>query len=103
MSEESEQVGAVEKDQGLTARCPWCDDPVAVEGATCDSSCFALWYTWSWSHVDVLVENPSGRLVWLVDGETVPLDIHLQPWYAQEVGREVEDDSLRVWENEGGM
>ena len=67
--------------------CPWCCEPVALEGATCGIDCYALWYGWQATRGDLVVVTPSGRLVSLADSESPPLDMMLQPWYEREVGK----------------
>ena len=60
--------------------CPYCYEPVAKQGETCDLKCYNAWaLTW---------EARSGLII-LPDDEDVPLTLHLQPWYLAEYKEEV--------------
>ena len=63
--------------------CPYCYEPVAKQGYTCDLKCYNAW-TLTWEGF----EEHSGLII-LPDNEEVPLTLHLQPWYLAEYKDEV--------------
>lgn len=67
-------------DTSASPRCPWDDEPVSVEGATCDPTCYLLQIEFLRENETVLVGS-GDEIVALVSNEKIPLDITAQPWY----------------------
>ena len=64
--------------------CPYCHEPVAKQGYTCDRDCYTAWaMTWS-----TLPTGDDGLII-LPDDENVPLTLHLQPWWLAEFDDDV--------------
>ena len=85
LSEDDGKMGGLAPGS-LRSEWPWCSGPVGVPGATCDLTCYVLFYVWCWEHGDVAVELPGGRVVRIEDGKNPPLDLCEQPWYVEEIG-----------------